>query len=98
MPEIGTSGLMSGVGKRGGARRQYLRPTSTLPANLRVGRRKRLMPHSFSKGRLADQAQTRHHKLNVQTKYLTIFMHSSILILDMTTQTPSPSSRPPLVF
>ena len=33
MPEIGTSGLMSGVGKRGGARRQYPRPTSTLPAN-----------------------------------------------------------------
>jgi L-2-hydroxyglutarate oxidase len=32
MPEIGTSGLMSGVGKRGGARRQYPRPTSTLPA------------------------------------------------------------------
>ncbi len=33
MPEIGTSGLMSGVGKQGGARRQYLRPTSTLPLN-----------------------------------------------------------------
>src|ERR1019366_3393675 len=33
MPEIGTSGLMSGVGKQGGAQRQYLRPTSTLPAN-----------------------------------------------------------------
>ncbi|MGO9254770.1 MAG: hypothetical protein ACLQU1_00485, partial [Bryobacteraceae bacterium] len=32
MPEIGTSGLMSGVGKQGGARRQYLRPTSTLPS------------------------------------------------------------------
>ena len=31
MPEIGTSGLMSGVGKQGGAQRQYLRPTSTLP-------------------------------------------------------------------
>src|SRR5207247_5800234 len=34
MQEIGTSGLMSGVGKQGGARRQYLRPTSTLPASL----------------------------------------------------------------
>src|ERR1035437_2641575 len=32
-PEIGTSGLIGGVGKRGGARRQYPRPTSTLPAN-----------------------------------------------------------------
>jgi hypothetical protein len=31
MPEIGTSGLMSGVGKRGGALRQCSRPTSTLP-------------------------------------------------------------------
>jgi hypothetical protein len=31
MPEIGTSGLMSGDGKRGGARRQYPRPSSTLP-------------------------------------------------------------------
>jgi hypothetical protein len=32
MPEMGTSGLMSGDGKRGGARRQYPRPSSTLPA------------------------------------------------------------------
>ena len=39
MPEIGTSGLMSGVGKRGGARRQYPRPTSTLPANAGSSRR-----------------------------------------------------------
>ena len=31
MPEMGTSGLMSGDGKRGGARRQYPRPSSTLP-------------------------------------------------------------------
>jgi hypothetical protein len=31
MPEIGTSGLMSGDGKRGGALRQYSRPSSTLP-------------------------------------------------------------------
>src|SRR5436189_6260411 len=32
MPEMGRSGLMSGDGKRGGARRQYPRPSSTLPA------------------------------------------------------------------
>ncbi len=31
MPETGTSGLMSGVGKRGGGIRQYPRPASTLP-------------------------------------------------------------------
>src|SRR4051812_15364238 len=31
MPEIGTSGLMSGGGKRSGALRQYPRPSSTLP-------------------------------------------------------------------
>jgi len=31
MREIRTSGLMSGVGKRGGALRQCSRPTSTLP-------------------------------------------------------------------
>jgi hypothetical protein len=32
MPETGTSGLMSGVGKRdGGGIRQHPRPTSTLP-------------------------------------------------------------------
>ena len=34
MPEIGTSGLMSGDGKRGGAQRQYPRPSSTLPRDL----------------------------------------------------------------
>ena len=33
MPEIGTSGLMSGDGKRGDAGRQYPRPSSTLPAS-----------------------------------------------------------------
>src|SRR5438128_12095063 len=37
MPEMGTSGLMSGDGKRGGARRQYPRPSSTLPG-FSVGR------------------------------------------------------------
>ena len=31
MPEIGTSGLTSGDGKRGGAPRQCSRPSSTLP-------------------------------------------------------------------
>ena len=31
MPEMGTSGLMSGDGKRGGAPRQCSRPSSTLP-------------------------------------------------------------------
>src|SRR5262244_1733313 len=31
MPEIGTSGLMSGDGKRGDALRQRSRPSSTLP-------------------------------------------------------------------
>jgi len=31
MLEMGTSGLMSGVGKRDGASRQHPRPTSTLP-------------------------------------------------------------------
>src|SRR5712692_5565697 len=43
MPEMGTSGLMSGDGKRGGARRQYPRPSSTLPvlgnANAALGLR-----------------------------------------------------------
>ena len=34
MPEIGTSGLMSGDGKRGGGQRQCSRPSSTLPNNL----------------------------------------------------------------
>ena len=31
MLEMGTSGLMSGDGKRGGVQRQYPRPSSTLP-------------------------------------------------------------------
>jgi len=33
MPEMGTSGLMSGDGKRGGLLRQYPRPSSTLPVS-----------------------------------------------------------------
>jgi hypothetical protein len=33
MPEIGTSGLMSGDGKRGGAHALFSRPSSTLPAS-----------------------------------------------------------------
>ena len=37
MPEIGTSGLMSGDGKRGGDQRQYPRPSSTLPAAAFLG-------------------------------------------------------------
>jgi hypothetical protein len=32
MPELGTSGLMSGEGKRDDALRQHPRPSSTLPA------------------------------------------------------------------
>jgi hypothetical protein len=38
MPEIGTSGLMSGVGKRGDALRQCSRPTSTLPERVAESR------------------------------------------------------------
>ena len=34
MPEFGTSGLMSGDGKRGGAQRQCSRPSSTLPVEV----------------------------------------------------------------
>src|SRR5439155_14689670 len=40
MPEIGTSGLMSGDGKRGGALRQCSRPSSTLLASPRASARK----------------------------------------------------------
>ena len=35
MLEMGTSGLMSGDGKRGGVLRQYPRPSSTLPVDSR---------------------------------------------------------------
>jgi hypothetical protein len=38
MPEMGTSGLMSGDGKRGGLLRQYPRPSSTLPVETKWGR------------------------------------------------------------
>ena len=40
MLEMGTSGLMSGDGKRGGVLRQYPRPSSTLPVALRSQRAK----------------------------------------------------------
>jgi hypothetical protein len=49
MPEIGTSGLMSGDGKRGGANRQHPRLSSTLLVDLEKPRESQRWPR-FDKG------------------------------------------------
>jgi integrase len=43
MPEIGTSGLMSGDGKRGGALRQCSRPSSTLHGSEKICKREKIL-------------------------------------------------------